>query len=264
MMIPKTIGRYVIHSELGRGSTASVYQAYDPDSRREVAVKVLPREFMHDEQFRSRFEREAQAVASLAHPAIVPVYGFGEDHGQPYIVMRLMPGGSLAERVKQSPLKLDEAARVLARLAPALDTLHRQSIVHRDLKPGNILFDQDGNAYLSDFGIARSSSVEPAGSEINGTPAYMSPEQIQGKRPIDGRSDIYALGIILYQMLTGELPSSADLPTGQLVSQAAERASGSQDGRWRQVVRKALAKDPRQRFASAAELVNALQEAAKP
>lgn len=244
---------------------ASVYQAHDPHSGRDVAVKVLPREFMHDRQFRARFEREAQAVASLAHPAIVPVYDFGEEHGQPYIVMRLMPGGSLAERLQRSPLTLDEAVRVLTHLAPALDVLHGRDMVHRDLKPSNILFDQNGSAHLSDFGIAQTSEPGRAGPEINGTPAYMSPEQVQGAEDVDGRSDIYALGIILHQMLTGELPPSADLPTRQLIAQAEKRSSlqeSSSSEDWRQVVRKALAKDPRQRYATASDLLKAIQAAA--
>lgn len=266
MLIPDTIAHYIIKRELGRGGTASVYLAYDPRLERDVAVKLLPKEFVHDAAFRLRFEREAKTVATLEHPAIVPVYDFGEEKGQPYIVMRLMSGGTLAERMREGPLRLDEAASVLEQLAPALDALHRQGIVHRDLKPSNVLFDQHNHAHLADFGIARTTGAEQANQEINGTPAYMSPEQVQGKEQVDGRSDIYALGVIFFQMLTGAVPSSADIPTGELNAQVEKGASARESfptapkWGWRKVVKKALAKDPRQRYATAADLVEALRD----
>ena len=144
-MNPEKIGRYEIKCELGRGGMATVYEAYDPRFEREVAVKVLPREMLHDPQFRTRFEREAKTIAMLEHPAIVPVYDFGEESGQPYFVMRYMMGGSLSDRLRKGPLSIQEAARILSRLAPALDSAHSKGIIHRDLKPGNILFDKDGN-----------------------------------------------------------------------------------------------------------------------
>lgn len=176
-------GRYVIKNEIGRGGMATVYHAYDPLFERDVAIKVLPREFLHDPQFRTRFEREAKMIASLEHPAIVPVYDFGDDDGQPFIVMRYMSGGSLADRINQGIIPLQEVAATITRLAPALDAAHAKGIVHRDLKPGNILYDQYDNAFLSDFGIARLIQTTPAtltGGAILGTPAYMSPEQVQG------------------------------------------------------------------------------------
>src|SRR5574341_2443073 len=144
------IGRYEILAELGRGGMAMVYHARDPRFKREVAIKVLPREFLHDPHFRVRFDREAEIIAALEHPAIVPVHDFGEEDGQPYLVMRYMPGGSLAEHLHAGPLSLSEAARILSHLAPALDAAHRRGLIHRDLKPGNILFDEYDNPYLSD------------------------------------------------------------------------------------------------------------------
>jgi serine/threonine protein kinase len=222
--LPNAIGRYEIKAELGRGGMATGYRAYDPRFKREVALKILPREFLHDPQFRARFEREAETIAALEHPAIVPVHDFGEEDGQPYFVMRLMPGGSLADRLEKGPLPLTEAARIFSRLAPALDWAHAHGIIHRDLKPGNILFDDNDNPYISDFGIAKltQASVTFTGSAIVGTPAYMSPEQARGEKDIDGRSDIYALGAIVFQMLTGRFPYETDTPMGMVVKHITE------------------------------------------
>ncbi len=200
-------GRYEIKRELGRGGMASVYHAWDPRFMRDVALKVLPREFLHDPQFRARFEREARTIAQLEHAAIVPVYDFGEQDGQPYIVMRYMPGGSLAGRLAKGSLTLEQSAIILKRIARGLDKAHAQGIIHRDLKPDNILFDEDDNAYIADFGIAKLAETTTNLTQgIIGTPAYMSPEQARGSRTIDKRSDIYALGVILFEMLSGQRP----------------------------------------------------------
>ena len=213
-------GRYEILTEIARGGMATVYHAHDPRFERDVAIKVLPQALLHDPQFRTRFEREAKVIARLEHPAIVPVYDFGEEDGQPYIIMRFMSGGDLSEMIARGPMSLDETAKIISRLAPALDAAHALDIIHRDIKPGNVLFDRYSNAYLSDFGIARIISEDQAatitGGAIIGTPAYMSPEQVQGMKTISGRTDIYALGILIYQMLTGERPYQAD-STAQLM-----------------------------------------------
>src|SRR5512135_3150961 len=140
----ESFGRYEIRGEIGRGGMATVFHAYDPRFERDVAIKVLPHEFLHDPQFRVRFEREAKTIAMLEHPMIVPVYDFGEEDGQPYIVMRFMSGGSLADRIRQRGITPDDALQITTRLAPALDAAHGHHIIHRDLKPGNILFDQYG------------------------------------------------------------------------------------------------------------------------
>ncbi|MDV7390981.1 protein kinase, partial [Arthrospira platensis SPKY1] len=213
------IGRYQVLGEVGRGGMAVVYRAYDPRFRREVAVKVLPRQFTHDHTFRSRFEREAQTIATLEHPAIVPVYDFGEEDEQPYLVMRYMSGGSLADRLQTGRLNLQQAAEMMATIAGALEYAHARGVVHRDLKPGNILFDDQHNPYLADFGIAKlaEATTSITGSSIIGTPAYMSPEQAKGGQPVDGRTDIYALGVILYEMLTGKAPYEADTPVQVLM-----------------------------------------------
>jgi serine/threonine-protein kinase len=267
-MIPEQVGRYEIKSELARGGMATVYYAHDPRFKRDVAVKVLPREFLHDVTFRARFEREAQTIAALEHPAIVPVYDFGEDGGQPYLVMRFMPGGSLAARLKHGPLSLADAARLLARLAPALDEAHAQGIVHRDLKPGNILFDLRGNPYVSDFGIAKLSEVGTAvtgTATIIGTPAYMSPEQARGEADLDGRSDIYALGAILYELLAGMPPYQAATPMGLVVKHLTEpvpriltvRPYLPQD--CETIIARAMAKDRAARYPTASDMAAAVE-----
>ena len=146
----------------------------------------------------------------------MPIYDFGEQNGQLYLVMRLMEGGSLAERLQHGPLSLDEAARLMMRLAPALDMAHARSILHRDLKPANILFDGQGNPYIADFGIAKlfdTTTMTGTGTVI-GTPFYMSPEQASGRREIDARSDIYSLGVMLFEILTGQHPYEGTTPLG--------------------------------------------------
>ena len=183
----RKFGRYEIRSSLGHGGMATVYLAYDPRFGREIALKVLPREFMHEPQLIERFNREARTIARLEHNAIVPVYDFGDHDGQLYLVMRFMSGGSLKERLDDGPMALTDVAPVLARLADALDYSHKNGVIHRDIKPGNILFDDQDNAFLSDFGIAKltESSTDLTGSSIVGTSAYMSPEQVKGGQKLD-------------------------------------------------------------------------------
>lgn len=270
MTTPSTFGRYEIKEQLGRGGMASVFRAYDPRFKRDVAVKVLPRELLLDDpQFRARFEREAETIAALEHPAIVPVYDFGEENGQPYLVMRLMTGGSLAERIAQGPLPAPDAAHILRRIGSALDRAHEKGIIHRDLKPGNILFDQYGEAYLADFGIVR---LKEAGGTLTatgglvGTPAYMSPEQIQGKA-LDGRTDIYALGIIVFEMLTGKKPYDADTPAMMLVKQITEpmprvlEVNPDLPPGCEYVITRATAKEADGRFDKAGEMADTLASA---
>ena len=195
---------------------ATVYLAYDPHFTRQVAIKVLPRQFTHDPKYLARFEQEAKMIATLEHAAIVPVYDFGEYNDAPFLVMRYMAGGTLHDRLGGKPLSLEEIAAMLDRLAPAMDKAHNAGIIHRDLKPANILFDEDGNSYLADFGIARMAEASQT-MTIVGTPAYMSPEQVESEVKLDGRSDIYAIGVILYELLTGKQPYTAETPTGQML-----------------------------------------------
>ncbi len=208
-------GRYEIMTELGRGGMATVYLAHDPAFDRHVAIKVLPSKFTHDPQFRARFMREAKVIAALEHPFIVPVYDYGEEGENPFIVMRHMPGGTLADRIHTGPMPLSEAVPILQRLADALDEAHRNNLVHRDLKPTNVLFDLRGDAFLSDFGLAKlseSATKLTFTGVMVGTPDYMSPEQAIGDEDTDRRSDVYSLGVILYEMLSGYLPYTAPTP----------------------------------------------------
>jgi tRNA A-37 threonylcarbamoyl transferase component Bud32 len=269
-MEPQKFGRYEIKGEIGRGGMATVYHAYDPRFEREVALKVLPHEMLHDVQFRTRFEREAKTIAMLEHPAIVPVYDFGEEDGQPYFVMRYMTGGSLSDRMKKEPMTVQDAARIMAHIAPALDEAHSKGIIHRDLKPGNILFDQFNEPYISDFGIAKlsESQANVTGSAIVGTPAYMSPEQAQGES-IDGRSDIYGLGIILFELLTGQQPYHGDTPMSVVVKQITDPVPHILDFKpdlpsdIEIIIEKAMAKDRNERFQNVKSLADALSAVAR-
>lgn len=153
-MVTARIGRYELKRLLGRGGMAKVFLAFDPDIKRDVAVKVLPRQLTVDPSFRARFRREAESLGRLEHPYIIPIYDFGVHLDRPYLVMRYMPGGSLAGRMARGPVSLGEVAPIIARLAAALDAAHQRGMVHRDLKPGNVLFDQWGGAYLSLYQLA--------------------------------------------------------------------------------------------------------------
>ncbi len=185
---------------------ASVYLAHDPNSKRDVAVKVLPRESLGREpNALDRFKKELETIASLEHPAIVPVYDVGEQDGEPYFVMRHMAGGSLSILIEEGKFSLQDTARIIERIAVALDHAHKQGIIHRDIKPDNILFDLNDNPYISDFGVAKLTEVPGSTNPENrvvGTPGYMSPEQAYDQK-VDVRTDVYALGVVIYQMLTG-------------------------------------------------------------
>ena len=269
-MTTEQFGRYEIRSKLGKGGMATVYLAYDPRFDREVALKVLPEVFLHDDNFRQRFEREARIIARLEHKAIVPVYDFGEHRSQPYLVMRHMAGDSLATRLEeQHQLTSNEILKIVQRIASALDEAHRHGIIHRDLKPGNILFDQYGDAYLADFGIAKlgEATASLTGNTIVGTPAYMSPEQVHGRKTIDGRSDIYTLGIILYELLTGQVPYHAETPVQQMMAHVLEPVPDLQTiSEWNlpedcsAIIKKAMAKEPDERHSTAGELAKDLSE----
>lgn len=262
------IGRYTIISELKRGGMATVYRAYDPRFEREVAVKVLPRELLFDPQFRMRFEREAKALAAMEHAGIVPVYDFGEEDGQLYLVMRYMPCGSLYDRLREGTLSLEEATRIVVHLAPPLDEAHKRGMIHRDIKPANILFDQRDDPYITDFGVVKLIDVRTTntGQSSIGTPAYMSPEQARGEADLDGRSDIYALGAVLFEMLTGKIPYEADSLAGQLVRRITDPVPNILElrpdlpGALQTVIDRALAKRPHARYGSTAELAKALQQ----
>lgn len=266
MKAGQAIGRYEIIKEIGRGGMAVVYLALDPYMQRQVAIKVLPRQFTFESQFRERFMREAQMIAALEHPAIVPVYDFGEHDDQPFLVMRYMAGGSLRQRLNGS-LPFAQTEQILQRLAPALDRAHQRGIIHRDLKPENVLFDEEDRAYLSDFGIARMAEATQT-MTIVGTPAYMSPEQVQGDQKLDGRSDLYALGVVLFELLTGQPPYTAPTPTKLMLKHILEPVpeictiNPGLPQVYEGFVQQVMAKERGERFATGAALAAAFTQLA--
>ncbi|HRF93684.1 MAG TPA: serine/threonine-protein kinase, partial [Aggregatilineales bacterium] len=265
-LIGKTLGQFEIAEEIGRGGMATVYKARQRSMNRTVAIKVLPRQMLHDPGFYERFEREVDVISHLEHPHILPIYDYGQDEGLPYIAMRYLGGGSLEQRIRRTPVKIDDIEKPLRQVAQALDYAHQQGIIHRDLKPGNIMLDENGNAYLTDFGIARVLGSDLTGSMIIGTPAYMSPEQANGL-PVDGRSDIYSLGIVLFEWMTGRGPYQAETPMAVLLKQIQEpmpsirQIRGDVPQLVEEVINKATAKNPTQRFSSAGELAQAFSSA---
>jgi eukaryotic-like serine/threonine-protein kinase len=268
-LIGTRIGNYEIISLLGKGGMAVVYRARQLNIRRDVAIKVIRTDLRETDDFAKRFEREAHTSAGLDHPHILKVFDYGQQNDMVYLVMELKTGGSLAELMKQGLLTEAQSLKYIDQLSSALDYAHRQGIVHRDLKPQNVLFDTDMNAILTDFGIAKvlgeATTLTQTGSAM-GTPAYMSPEQWQGL-PLDNRSDLYALGIIAYEMLTGELPFKGDTPYSMMHKHTNEppplvrksRAEIPQD--MEMVLNKALAKDRAYRFGSAGEFAAAFRAA---
>jgi len=272
-LISKRIGNYEILDIVGRGGMATVYRARQLTMDRVVALKVLPRQFINDDTYLQRFNREVEIVARLEHRSIVPVHDFGDFNGQPYIVMRYMPGGSVDDLLARGPLDSDAYLNVIEQIAPALDYAHSKNVLHRDLKPSNVLMDDDDGAYLTDFGIARILGEQRAPTittqGVVGTPSYMSPEQAQGLA-LDARSDVYALGIMLFEMATGQRPFQSDTPYSIAVLQvtapppAPRSINKNIPMPVEQVILRALKKQPDERYASALALAEALRRAVTP
>jgi serine/threonine protein kinase len=232
-----------------------------------VALKVIKPDLAETSGFIQRFKREAETVATLSHPHILKLFDYGEQDGIVYLVMELLTGGSLGDLIPQGPLSMQEASRFLDEIAAALDYAHRRGVIHRDLKPQNVLLDEDRNAFLSDFGIAKlldeNTVLTQSGASI-GTPAYMAPEQWQGQT-VDARTDVYALAIILFEMLSGKLPFNADTPYHMMHLHVSERPPLMSNIRpdlppsIDQLMARALAKQPEQRFPSGGELATAFR-----
>ena len=270
-LVGQALGQYELLDLVGKGGMATVYRARQQSIGRVVAVKVLPAAFMHEETFLKRFQREVQAIALMQHPRVLPVHDYGEDRGIPYIVMAYIDGGSLAQRIKEEgPLPLPDVVRLIEQIAEGLDYAHEQGVIHRDFKPSNVLLDSRGNPYLADFGIAKVSqeTAQLTGSGIVGTPFYMAPEMFSGDAPSTS-VDIYALGVTLYQMLSGELPYKGDTPVQLMYAHlnqpvpdiCAVRADAPRAVQ--QVLERAMAKDPADRYQSAGDLAAALRQAAE-
>jgi serine/threonine protein kinase len=263
------IGNYTITGTLGKGGMAVVYRAKQSNIDRDVAIKVIKPDLAETADLIQRFEREANTVAALSHPHIMKLFDFGEHDDLLYLVMELLSGGTLADRIRQQPLTPEIAARVMDQIADALDYAHKRGLIHRDLKPQNILLDDSGNTHLTDFGIAKvlgeGVGLTQSGVAI-GTPAYMSPEQWQGQ-PLDSRADVYALGVMLFEMLTGRLPFAGDTPASMMYHHLQDMPPSVQTvfpvlpKQVDRVIRKAMAKSPADRFASASELANAFRKA---
>lgn len=262
------LGEYLLLDEIGRGGMAVVYEGRHVETDGKVAVKVLHPQLAIVSNFKTRFSREAEVLSNLDHPNIAPILDYGEAQGQMYIVMPFMDIGSLSDRLEGGPLNVEEGAQIIAQISSALQYAHEAGVVHRDVKPSNILVDEDGCAKLADFGFAHivDASLSLTGSALIGTPAYMSPEQIQGGK-ISPKTDQYALGVVLYQISTGYLPYDGDTPIAVAIKHATQplprpRAVNPKlPDAVEQVIMRAMSKVPEDRFESVAAFNEAFQTA---
>src|ERR1700722_384727 len=271
------LGPYEIASAIGAGGMGEVYQAHDTKLGRDVAIKVLPEAFAHDPERLSRFQREAKMLASLNHPNIATIYGLEQTNGTSYLVMELVSGETLAERVKRDgTVPIEEALGIAKQIAEALEAAHEKGIIHRDLKPANVKVTPEGKVKVLDFGLAKAFEGDPATVDIDnsptlshaatlqgviqGPPAYMSPEQARGKT-VDKRTDIWAFGVVLYEMVMGR-----PLFRGETVSDILVEVIGKEPDLSalpafpRSIVERCLRKDPRQRWQAIGDVRIALQE----
>ncbi|MBV6396822.1 MAG: Serine/threonine-protein kinase PknD [Anaerolineales bacterium] len=268
--VGENVGPYRIMEQLGQGGMATVFKAYHASLDRYVALKVLHTAFGEDPSFEARFQREARLVAKLEHPNIVPVYDYAEHTGRKYLVMKYIEGETLKARLQRGPLSAEELNKIISAIGSALAYAHKMGILHRDIKPSNVLLTTDGSIYLADFGLARIAAAGEStlsGDMIMGTPQYISPEQAMGKKELDEGTDIYSFGVMLYEMVVGQVPFSADTPFSIIhdhiytplplprninpeVPETVER-----------VLLKSLAKERADRYPDVASLVHAFQEA---
>ncbi len=265
-MIGTRLGSYLIVEEIGHGGMATVYRAVQERVGRDVAIKVIHRAIALDQTAVERFQREAQLIARLEHPHILPVYDYNPTSDPPYIVMRYMPTGTLKDILERRQLPYAEVVFLFRQIASALDYAHRHGVVHRDIKPSNILIDAEGNAFLTDFGVARmveSTEGLTASGVAVGTPGYMSPEQGMGIH-VDGRSDIYSLGVMLFEMLTGQPPFKAETPMGVVLKHINEPVpsacslNSALPSTVDEIIARAMAKSPNDRYQTVADLARDL------
>jgi serine/threonine protein kinase len=262
------VGPYRIIEKLGRGGMATVFKAYHANLDRYVAIKVLHPAFMEDPNFLARFQREARVVANLEHPHIIPVYDFAEHDDKTYLVMKFVEGETLKARLQEQPLTPEEGIRIIETVGEALAFAHRQGVLHRDVKPSNVMISDDGQIFLTDFGLARIASAGEStlsSDMMIGTPQYISPEQALGARDLDAGTDIYSFGVLIYELVVGQVPFIADTPFSIIhdhiytplplprsinpnVPESIER-----------LLLKALAKERNDRFESVEEMVGAFK-----
>jgi len=272
-LVGSNVGKYRVVGRLGRGGMAEVYKAYQPGLDRYVGIKVLHAHLVDDSDFIGRFEREALAIGKLRHPNIVQALDFDREGETYFMAMEYIDGPTLKDEIKarkaaDKPFKLEEISRIFTALGSAIDYAHKRGMVHRDIKPANVMINQEGQVVLTDFGIARimgATQYTQTGA-LSGTPAYMSPEQGQGERG-DKRSDIYSLGVMLYEMITGIVPYDADTPFAVIMKHISEplplpsKINPDVPETVERVVLKAMSKNPDDRYQSGQEMAIALRTA---
>ena len=260
----EVVSSYEIVSQIGVGGMATVYKAYQPKLDRHVAIKVLHESFSQDANFMARFEREARIVARLDHPNIVPVYDYDDYHGRPYLVMKYVEGKTLKDLMRAGTASKEDIVFLMEKIGAALHFAHLAGILHRDIKPSNIIIDERGEPYLTDFGLARitqQGASTLSADTMLGTPHYISPEQAKGETELDARTDVYSLGVVLYELVTGRVPFIADTSYAVIHDQiykAPPRPSEIDPNitpEIEMVVLRALAKDPSDRYATPVDMI---------
>ena len=268
--IGANVGPYRIMEKLGQGGMATVYKAYHANLDRYVALKVLHPAFLEDPNFLARFQREARLVAKLEHPNIVPVYDFAEHDNQPYLVMKYVEGETLKAHLNRGRLPVEQIWNVVNAAGAGLGYAHKKGILHRDIKPSNVILTPNGEAYLADFGLARIAEMGEStlsGDMIMGTPQYISPEQAKGEKDLDNRTDIYSFAVMLYEMVVGQVPFSADTPFSIIHDHIysplplPRSINPAVPNEVERVLLKALAKEPSDRFETVEDLVAAFEKA---
>ena len=264
------LGQYEVLEKIGVGGMATVYKAHQRKLDRAVAIKIMHQTIAQDENFLARFEREARIIAKLDHPYIVPIYDYDSYEGQPYLVMKYIDGRTLKAILREGPVPPREVLRIMERVGSALEYAHQKGILHRDIKPSNIMVDERDDVYLMDFGLARatqSGESTMSADVMLGTPHYISPEQAQGNKDLDNRTDVYSLGVVLYELVTGRVPFMGDTSYAIIHSQITEKPPSPREinpnipPTVEAVLLKALAKNRDDRYPSATALVDAYREA---
>lgn len=268
--VGENVGPYRIIEQLGQGGMATVFKAYHASLDRYVAIKVLHPAFGEDPAFEARFQREARVVAKLEHPNIAPIYDYAEHEKRPYLVMKFIEGDTLKARLDRGPLSSEETLKIVKAVGSALAYAHKQGVLHRDIKPSNVLVAADGQIYLADFGLARiaqSGESTLSGDMLIGTPQYISPEQAMGVRELDERTDVYSLGVMVYEIVVGKVPFSADTPFSIIHDHIysplplPRKVNPEVSEQIERVLLKALAKDRLDRYETVDQMVAAFKEA---